>query len=121
VVVLHGIERGELRQGLGGPLELIEQCVMLRFEAAPLGIGEAGGRELEAVEVEERLADAVQALLDPCGEGAEGRGAVGLGADGGEGVAENSGALALGAGRAPGGEQGQGLALAEAMAEHGVE
>lgn len=71
-MVLHGFGRVEWSQGLGGPLELIEQGVMLGFEATPLGIREAGGRKLEAVEIEERHTDALEALLEPCGEGAEG-------------------------------------------------
>ena len=94
---------------------------MLGFEATPLGIREAGGRQIEAVEVEERLTDALEALLDPCGEGAEGRGPIGLRADGGEGVVQKSAALALGAGRAPGGDESQRLALFEVMADHDIE
>ena len=94
---------------------------MLGFEAAPLGIREAGGRKLEAIEIEKRLTDALEALLEPCGEGAEGRGPIGLRADGGEGVVQKSAALALGAGRAPGGDESQRLALFEVMADHDIE
>ena len=120
-MVLHGFERVEWSQGLGSPLELMEQGVMLGFEATPLGIREAGGRQLEAVEVEERVTDALEALLEPCGEGAEGRGPIGLRADGGEGVVQKSAALSLGAGRAPGGDESHRLALFEVMADHDIE
>jgi hypothetical protein len=121
MVILRGFERVAWSQGLGRPLELIEQGVMLRLEAAPLGIREAGRRQLEAFEVEERHADTLDARLEPCGEGAEGRGPVGLRTDGRDGVAEKRTALALGAGCTPGGDERQRLALFEAMAEHGIE
>ena len=120
-MVLHGFGWSEWSQGPGGPLELIEQGVMQRFEATPLGIGEAGGREIEAFEVEKRLTDASERLLEPGGEGAEGRGPVGLRPNDREGIVEKGCALALGAGRAPGGDQSQGLPLLEAVAEHGIE
>ena len=101
----------------GGVAEQVETPVMLGFETAPLGVGEARGRQREGGEVEQCLLQAGEALLEACREGAEGRKALGLWPDGGEGVADEGGALTLGVGRAPGGGEGHRLALLEAMAE----
>lgn len=95
--------------------------MVLGFEPAPLGVGEARVGQSEGGELEQRPLQASDALLEAGGERADGRGALGLGTDGSEGVAEERRALTLGAGRAPGGEEHQGLALGEAMAQDGLQ
>jgi hypothetical protein len=94
---------------------------VLGFETAPLGVGEIRSRQREGGQIEQCLLHARDALLESRRQGADGRRPLGLGPDGGEGVADQGGTLALGAGRAPGGDQSQGLALLEVMAQRGVQ
>ena len=102
-------------------MEPVEQGALLGLEAAALGIGQAGGGKLEGGEVVESSADALDALLQPDGERAEGGRSLGLGTDGGERVAEDCGALALGARRTPGGHERQGLTFLESVAQRAGE
>jgi hypothetical protein len=95
--------------------------VVLGLETATLGIGESRRWEREDGELGQRLLHACDALLEACRQGADGRRPLRLRPDRGEGVADEGGALALGAGRTPGGDQGQGLALLEVMAQRGVQ
>lgn len=94
---------------------------MLGLETAALSIGEAGSRQLEGGKVEERLPHAVEPLLEASRERPDGRGSLGLGPHGREGVAQEGQALALGVRRPIGGDEDQGLAVLEGVAEHGAE
>jgi hypothetical protein len=112
---------GWCNEGLGGLVEPVQEGVVLGFEAPVLGIGEAGAGKREGGEVVESLADALEALLEPDGERAEGGGSIGLRTDGGERVAEDRGALALRARRSPGGDERQRLSLLELVAPSAAE
>ena len=63
---------GGWEQGPRGLAEQVQKCVMLGLEAAPLGVGEGRGRQLESRHVYERLAHARETFLEPRGQGSEG-------------------------------------------------
>lgn len=86
-MVLHEVGGG-WDESLGGLCEPVQEGAVLGFEAAALGVGEAGGGNPKGGEVVEGLADALDARLEPDREGAEGLGPLGLGTDGRERVTD---------------------------------
>lgn len=119
--MLREVSSGGWEPVPGGLAEQVGEGTALGLEAAPLGVGEAGGRQVEVAQVEQRSTHALEALLEVGGEAADGRAAVQLGAQGGQGVAQEVAALALGVGGTEGGDEGQGLALREAVPQHAGE
>ena len=115
VMVRHLLVEKILGQGPGRGAEQMQHCLVARREAASFGRMQALLGQLETRQVLECLMDAVEPFFETRAEGREGRCATVLRAHCGEWVGEELVALVVVVGHAVGGDQGQGLAVRQAM------
>jgi len=107
---------GGTKQLFCGFREQVEDEAVFGLEAAPLGVAEPLLGNLEGREIGQRLAHGFQAFVQVHPQGAEWRTALRRRLDYRNGVGEQCFALPIAGSGAPGGNEGQRLALAQCMA-----
>jgi len=105
-------------QCLGGFLQQVEDCPVLRLEAAPLGIGEALGGRLEGSEIDQDVAGAREALLEPGGKRPDQRGALRVRPYDRKRLGQQPRPFRIRGSDAVGGDEGERFALTQTMALH---